>query len=207
MARITINGFREGRLRIYSGNQPPYYVEIPFETGDGQFPSGRARPDEEVIPTVGGFVFQISSQGESQLYQGQPISFGLWINYQDFSSIRGALSGLNLTNVGQPWLVGSHTWTPVSQVGSVIMPDLSYRSTQPFFDQFKKKVSVEVLWQSAHTAMRGSAIGFRYGEVYFYPQAIQTVESSDYVEMRAQGQVFGNIEEIWNFTTGISSII
>ena len=206
MSNISLTS-RDGALRIYDGTGTPYYVEVKFEQMDGSFPSGRARAVEEVVPTVAGYVHAPTSGAFDQAYyEPQPLSFSLWVNYQDFIPLRNALSGLDVTDVGQTWRVGAHTWTSVPARGSIVRADSSYISTQPFFDQMKKKVAVETLYTSRHRSNVGSTAGMRFDEVYFPPQSILIQESPDYVEMRVQGLVYGNISTIWNFTTGNSSI-
>ena len=202
MAGVSFSG-RNGFLRIYDGTAgTPHYLEIPFVQMNFSGQSGKTRPVDPVVVTVGGFFHSPTSpEYEQNLYEPVPVNFSFWIQTDSYYSLRNALSNIDMRD---PWVVGNHTWSSTKSRGSLVLFDGSYRATQPFFDEKKKAVDVQVKWSSVQA--RGSIVGMRYDEAYFPPQSISIVESPDFVELRCQALVYGNIQPIGDFSTGTSSI-
>ena len=193
---------REGALRIYDGNNPPYYVEIPFVQMNFSAPMARARPLDPIVPTVGGYIHAPTGSDYDQgFYEPSTASFTAWVEARSFPTLQKAMS--NTTNLGGSWQVGSHYWTSTKGRGSIIMADGTYRATQPFFDQLKVTGDIQVRWQDVKS---GSLMAMRYDEAYFAPQSVPMVETADFVEVNVTATVYGNIQPIANFSTGTASL-
>lgn len=192
---------REGALRIYDGTTPPRYVEIPFVQMNLSAPLGKPRPIDPIVPTVGGYVHAPTGPDYDQaFFEPVTLAFSAWVEARSFPTIKRALSNLGRTGT---WTVGPHTWTTTKGRGSVVMSDGTYRATQPFFDQMKFAADVQVKWQDA---VSGSIFAMRYDEAYFPPQSAILTESPEYVEISVSALVYGNIEEISNFSSGTASL-
>ena len=201
MAVLTTSG-RQGRIRIYDGSPTPNFIEIKFELMNLNAPLARARSNDPIVPTVGGALMSpTSAEYDAGFYEPSQISFSLWVNTVDYRSIRNAFSNIDLAD---PWKVGSTTWISTKSRGSIRMPDSTFRATPPFFDEKKVAVDVQSVWTGPNTS--GSTIGMRWDETYFAPQSLTINESPDFVEIRASGLCYGNIEPIGDFSTGVSSI-
>ena len=202
MAIRTFQG-RQGEIRIYDGSTPPKYVSLKFVQMNFVAPLAKSRGVEPIVTTVGGFLHSPTSpEYEQNLYEPSAISFSMWANSDDWNVHRAAFSNIDMAD---PWQVGSHTWSSTKGRGSLVLFDGSYKATQSFFDEKKKAVDVQVRWKDASNSS-GSIIGMRYDETYFPPQSLQLTESPDFVEIRASGLVYGNIEPIGDFSPGVSSI-
>lgn len=201
MSKRSLSG-REGALRLYDGSPTPNYIEISFVAMNFNAPLARARSNDPIVPTVGGAIMAPTSpEYDAGFFEPSQLSFSLWVNSVDWNVHRAAFSNIDMAN---PWKVGSTTWTSTKGRGSIQMPDSTFRATPAFFDEKKKAVDVQVRWTSPATS--GSIIGMRYDEAYFAPQSLSIVESPDFVEIRASGLVYGNIQPIGDFSTGTSSI-
>ena len=202
MAIRTFQG-RQGEIRIYDGSTPPKYVSLKFVQMNFSGPLAKSRGIEPVVTTAGGYLHSpVSPDYEQSLYEPSAISFSMWVNSDDWNVHRAAFSNIDMAS---SWQVGNHVWSSTKGRGSLVVFDGSYRATQPFFDEKKKAVDVQVRWKDTSNAS-GSIIGMRYDEAYFPPQSISIVESPDFVELRCQALVYGNIEPIGDFSTGTSSI-
>jgi len=202
MGRRTFTG-RDGALRIYDGNTPPSYVEVPFSQMNFQGPFAKPRPVDPVVVTVGGYTH--APQGEDyerQLYEPLPISWSCHVDDTTNSwKLRDAMCNPDLRN---PWQVGGVAWLTTKGRGSVILPDGNFVGTGAFFDVAKKAVDVEVLFTDTMSAS-GSAWGMRYEECYFPPQDSSYGENPEYIEMSIRGLCYGNVEQIGAFTSGNES--
>lgn len=201
MAEWAYSG-RDGELRIYDGDSPPHYLQVPFVEMNLVAPSARGRSIDPVIPTVGGYVHAPSSpEYDSGYYEGQPVSFSCWIENRHYRQIRNALCNMDLNTT---WTVGAHTWVTTKGRGSIILADGSFRATQAFFDTKKVAVDVQVAWTDRRVG--GSVVAMRFDETYFPPQSISLNESSEYVQLRVQGICYGNIQHTGGFTAGTESV-
>lgn len=201
MAVHTYSG-REGELRIYDGGTPtPYYLTVPFVELNLVAPSARGRSADPVVPTVGGYIHAPTSPDYDQgFYEGQPISFSCWIENRHYRQIRNALCNMDMNTT---WTVGADTWVTTKGRGSIIVADGTFRATQPFFDVRKVAVDVQAQWQDRQS---GSIVAMRYDEAYFPPQVVTLNESADFVQLRIQGIVYGNIQSTGGFTAGVESV-
>ena len=199
MAVRSFSG-RDGELRLYDNNA--HYISLKFVGMNFSAPMGRPRAIENTVVTAGGFFHAPTGPDfESTTYEPVPISFSLWVNTDDWNVHRSAFSNIDMD---EPWVVGAHTWTTTAGKGSLIRPDGSYLPTELFFDVKKKTVDVQLLWRGPATS--GSVVGMKYEETYFAPQNLSIQESSDFVEIRASGLAYGNVQPIGAFTPGTSSI-
>jgi hypothetical protein len=200
MAAHTYSG-REGKLRIYDGDTPPHFLEIPFVEVNLVAPSARARSNDPIVVTVGGYVHApVSADYDSGFYEGQPISFSCWIENRHYRQIRNALCNMDMNST---WTVGAHTWVTTKGRGSIIKADGNYFATQAFFDTKKVAVDVQAAWTDR---LSGSVVAMRYDESYFPPQTITQNESAEYVQLQVQGIVYGNIQATGGFSAGTESV-
>lgn len=190
---------RDGRLRIYDAASN--FVEIPFVQMDLDVPIARQRPLDSITPTVGGYTHAPTGPDyDTAFYEPLTLNFSFWINNSIHGAIRDALCNPDFKS---PWTVGGNTWSTTKGRGSIIMPDATYRPTQPFFDQKKVSVCFESLWTSR---LSGSIIGFRWDEAYIPPQNISLKESADFVSLQISALIYGNVNPIANFSSGTSSV-
>jgi hypothetical protein len=101
-----------------------------------------------------------------------------------------------------PWTVGSDRWVSTKGKGSIVMPDGTFRGTQPLHDTKKVTVDMQLLFENFRAT---TSHGMNYEEVYVAPQDIDIVETPDNIEMTVKGLIYGDIEPITAFTTGDES--
>jgi hypothetical protein len=161
-------------------------------------PAGKKRPPDPVVVTVGGYFHApTGADFEQALFEPLPLGFSFWVNDTDsMGPVRDAFCNPDLNS---PWTVAGTPWSTTKGRGSVIMPDNSYRATQPFFDQMKKSVCVEAIWRQQAS---GSVVGMRWDEVYMDPAELEFHESADALSIQVNALIYGNIGKISDFTSG-----
>mgnify|MGYP001593692448 CR=1 FL=1 len=200
MGRLTLVG-KLGRIRILSGDSPPYYVEIPFSNMDLNAPFARSRPIDPIIPNATGFSHAPKDESyDAAFYEPQSLSFSCKVDFTTNSwKLRQALCNPDLQPV---WSVGGNTWTSTKGRGSIILADGKYVGTRPFFDTKKVAVKIEALWEDSRA---GSAVGMSWDETYIPPQDVSIEESADDVTLSIDGLVYGAIQILGGFTSGTES--
>ena len=195
---------RDGEIRLFpKGNTTGTpYLSIPFVQMDATLPFAKPRPIDPVIVFVGGHVFAPDSPDyEKGFIDPLPFSFSCMVDDAvNTSKLRSAMCNPDLAT---PWLVGATTWESTKGMGSIILPDGTYRGTGQFFDVKKSSVNMEVVWTSYPD--KAFTFGMQYKEVYTPPQTIEIRESPDAVTIAVQGLVYGDIGSISAFTPGIAA--
>ena len=164
---------RDGTLRILDGRATPYFLQVPFVNMNFTGPAGRARPPEEMVPSLGG-AFSIVSD-LSPMFEGQPFSFTCWVeDTVHIQKLRDSLSNLDLKS---PWTVAGSPWTNARAAGSIRTIDGGHTQTSPFHDSLKVAVNLELLWTARRSLV--SNVGVRYSECYIPPQEVTYRESAD----------------------------
>lgn len=195
---------RDGEIRIFAqGNAASTpYLSIPFVEMDANLPFAKPRPVDPIIVFVGGHVFTPDSPDyERGFIDPLPFSFSCVVDDSvNRVKLRAALCNPDLAT---PWLVGATTWNSTKGMGSIILPDGTYRGTGQFFDVNKSSINMEVVWTSYPD--KTFTFGMQYKESYIPPQTIEIRETPDAVTIAVQGLCYGNIGPITAFTPGTAA--
>ena len=193
-----------GRLRLYSGNTPPYFFEVPFR-GAVTGPVNRARAGETLVLDRGRFTADSHyvSPPDDPLLNPLPFScnFRLANTEPNFSKILTIISppgGQSFKNVG------GRAWTSTKGTTQIRNSDplgQVLATTPRFSDTEKHAVNVELLWTDPQGVQDK---GFRWAEVYFPPDR-QVTEGVDVVTVDLSGEIYGAISQITAFTAGTES--
>ena len=193
-----------GRLRLYSGNTPPYFFEVPFR-GPVTGPVSRARAGETLVLDRGRFTGDAHyvSPPDDPLLAPLPFScnFRLANTEPNFSKIITLIQpsgGVNYKNIG------GRAWTSTKGTTQITNSDPlgQIMATTPHFsDSEKHTVNVEILWTDPQSVQNR---GFRWAEVYFPPDR-QVTEGVDVVTIDLSGEIYGAISAITGFTSGTES--
>lgn len=163
-------------------------------------PAAKPRPIDPIIVTAGGFVHRPTSDDyEAAFYEPLEFSFSCLINDTDRIKLRDALCNMDLKD---PWTVGSNRWSSTKGKGSIILPDGTYRATQPLHDTKKVTVDMQLLFENLQATTNH---GMNYEEAYIAPQDVDIVETPDTIEMSIRGLIYGNIGPISALKNGIES--
>lgn len=196
---------KNGELRFYDGTATPNYIVLPFSEMNLNVPEGANRPEELIRMNRG----QLDSLAHYIQGLDDPIvepvqmttSFRLisGVNknlIHDFLGLRYA-SGQQASweaGTGPTPLTttkGTSAGRPAGLTGTLV--------TLPLFTDPKKVcVNVECLWDD----LNGSKIGRLLSEVYFRPGEQSLNEAPDGVIVNLNGQVYGQIRDITEFTSG-----
>ena len=193
-----------GRLRLYSGNTPPYFFEVPFR-GAVTGPVDRARAGETLVLDRGRFTADAHyvSPPDDPLLNPLPFSCNFRLansepNYLKLLTLIRAAGGSTSKNIG------GRAWTSTKGTTQIFNSDplgQILATTPRFSDSEKHCVNVEVLW----TDPQGIANrGIKWGEVYFPPDR-QIAEGVDVVTVDLSGEIYGAISLISTFTSGTES--
>ena len=189
----------DGELRIYEGHTPlPFFVHIPFSDMNLTAPEGRARPEE--ILDEGLTTRRYAPLSTTEILDPLPLSFSLRLEAFKWITLRQAL-GLELSPAGV-WTVGIQIW--LSTYGTSTLYDARGNVvTRPsaLYDLLKVCCNVEAVWQNPDSTL----MAMRFAEVFFPPHLIQRQEKKDEITLSCQGQAYGSISRIDDFTTGIEA--
>lgn len=193
-----------GRLRLYSGNTPPYFFEVPFR-GNITAPVNRARAGETLVLDRGRFNpdAHYVSPPDDPLLNPVPFSCNFRLanqepNYSKLLTLISPPGGSTTKNIGGRAWVSSKGTTQIfnsDPLGSVLA------TTPQFSDSEKHCVNIEALWIDPQGIANK---GFRWGEVYFPPDR-QVTEGVDSVMVDLSGEIYGAITQISAFTSGVES--
>jgi len=193
-----------GRLRLYSGNTPPYWFEVPFR-GAVTGPVDRARAGETLVLNRGRFDADSHyvSPPDDPLLNPLPFSCNFRLantepNYSKLLTLIRPPGGAATKNIG------GRAWTSTKATTQIRNADplgQVLATTPPFSDSEKHCVNAEVLWTDPQGVQDR---GFQWGEVYFPPDR-QVTEGVDVVTVSLDGEVYGAITPITAFTAGTES--
>ena len=204
MSQFQSYYMKVGRLRLYSGNTPPYWFEVPFR-GAVNGPVDRARAGETLVLNRGRFDADSHyvSPPDDPLLNPLPFSCNFRLantepNYSKILTLIRPPGGATTKNIG------GRAWTSTKSTTQIRNADplgQVLATTPPFSDSEKHCVNVEVLWTDPQLLQDR---GFQWGEVYFPPDR-QVTEGVDVVTVDLSGEIYGAITPITAFTAGTES--
>lgn len=193
-----------GQLRLYSGNTPPYFFEVPFR-GAVIGPVDRARAGETLVLNRGRFDADSHyvSPPDDPLLNPLPFSCNFRLantepNYSKILTLIRPPGGATSKNIGGRAWVTTKATTQIRNsdpLGQILA------TTPAFSDSEKHCVNVEVLWTDPQSIQNR---GFKWAEVYFPPDR-QVTEGVDVVTVDLSGEIYGAITPIQSFTSGTES--
>src|SRR5712692_2132707 len=193
-----------GRLRLYSGNTPPYFFEVPFR-GPVTGPVARARAGETLVLDRGRFTpdAHYVSPPDDPLLAPLPFSCNFRLantepNFGKIITLIQTPGGVNFKNIGGRAWISTKATTQIlnsDPLGQVLA------TTPRFSDAEKHCVNVEILWTDPQGVQNR---GFKWGEVYFPPDR-QVTEGVDVVTVDLSGEIYGAITAITAFSAGTES--
>ncbi len=193
-----------GRLRLYSGNTPPYFFELPFR-GGVTGPVDRARAGETPVLDRGRFTADAHyvSPPDDPLLSPVPFSCNFRLantepNFLKMLTLIRAAGGSTTKDIGGRAWASTKGTTQIfnsDPLGSVLA------TTPRFSDAEKHCVNVEILWTDPQGIQNR---GFKWSEVYFPPDR-QVTEGVDSVMVDLAGEIYGAVSPITSFTSGVES--
>lgn len=193
-----------GRLRLYSGNTPPYFFEVPFR-GAVTAPVDRARAGETLVLDRGRFTADthyVSPPDDPLL---NPLTFSCQFrlaniepNFSKILTLIRAAGGVTSKNIG------GRAWTSTKGTTQIFNSDplgSTLATTPRFTDTEKHCVNIELLWTDPQSIQNK---GFKWAEVYFPPDR-QMTEGVDSVMIDLSGEIYGAVTPITTFTSGTES--
>lgn len=198
---------RDGKLRIYDGTNPRFYLEIGFVQVGLSGPEGRPTSVQNPIYDRG----RVSSQSHYQEgpdnklqgVAGPTFSFILTNTDPNWKKWRQAL---NLPQ-DSVWTVGSNTWVTTKGTTSIESGgEAPVTVSTPTFTNAPRMrtVHIEVLWNDPTQGAGAGDIGRRWNEVLFEPDKTKVTEQENAVMVDAAGMFYGIVQEIVSFTAGTS---
>lgn len=204
MSNFQTFNIKVGRLRLYSGNTPPYFFEVPFR-GNITAPVDRARAGETLVLDRGRFTADahyVSPPDDPLL---NPLTFTCNFrlanqepNFSKILTLIRAAGGSTSKNIGGRAWVSSKATTQIfnsDPLGQVLA------TTPAFSDSEKHCVTIEAMWFDPQAIQNR---GMKWGEVYFPPDR-QITEGVDSVMIDLTGEIYGAITPITAFTSGTES--
>lgn len=156
--------------------------------------AARPRPQEEIVPSVGGY-FSIVAE-VSETFQGVPFSFTAYVeDTVHRQKLRDSLCNLDLRS---PWTVAGSPWTSAKAAGSIRTIDGGHVQTAAFHDSLKVAINIETKWTGNNVA---SDFGVRMTECYIPPAEVTYRESADAIELSVNGLCYGEITPLSGFTS------
>lgn len=205
MAYMTYT-HRDGKLRLYDGTNPRFYLELGFVQVGTKGPLGRPTSVQKGITdrgriTANSHYQEGSDENKLQGVAGPTFSFMLSNTDPNWKKWRQAL------NIPQDtvWTVGSNTWVTTKGTTSIESGGESpvTVSTPTFTNAPRMRtVHVEVLWNDPTQGGGTGDIGTRWNEVLFEPDKQNIDEQADAVMVSASGMFYGIVEQIVAFSSG-----
>jgi hypothetical protein len=193
-----------GRLRFYSGNTPPFFFEVAFR-GSVTAPISRARAGETLVLDRGRFTADahyVSPPDDPLL---APLPFSCNFRLTNLEPGFSKLITLIRTPGGAAFKsIGGRPWTTTKATTQIQNADplgQVLATTPAFSDSEKHTVNAELLWTDPQGIQNR---GFKWAELYFPPDR-QLTEGVDSVMIDLSGEIYGAIEPITTFTSGVES--
>jgi len=193
---------QDGELRIteHGLSGTTYYLEVLFTGMDFSGPIARPYPEETLIMNRNKFDTgaHYIEGSDAPRYEPIPITF----------SCRKA--GTTDTIALHNWLSGSTSIPNAAGGTSTIysrkgLTTIDGNTLPSFAGSGKNAYRVEIIWAGKGTS--GVSYGLRYDEVYFPPDQQTIAEAENEVVLSCNGQVYGGVTRIRDFTSGTSQFV
>ena len=190
---------KNGRIRFYDSAATPYYLELKLDAGDGSWPTGRGRPEENLVLDRGNINAQMHYIEGMDDPIMEPLPFTLTATIRDDANtgyfltwLEQAQNGDSASPVQSSATVNGHTLT--STKGDT--QNDGANDNPQFADGKKMAFNLEILYDGA------TDILWNLGEVFFPLDEQSITEGEDGVNLALSGQIYGTITRAAAFTAG-----